>query len=350
LSLDRLTIRGVRNLEPLDLSPAPGTNWFYGPNGAGKTSVLEAIYLLARGRSFRSARVARVIQKDARALTVAVRRADTGSRLGVERDADGWRGRIDGRDCQRISEFAAKLPLVLVEPGSHELIDGGPERRRQFLDWQLFHVEHDYLVAWQRYARLLRQRNAALKAQAGNAVLDALEPEFLRSASVITRARAALVGRLDASAADMAEDLGFRLPGRLTLRYRQGHAEDADLAELLRQQRDKDRERGFTRSGPHRAELALSCDGRAAAEMSRGQQKLVAIVLLLGQYRLLHVEQALTPLLLVDDPVSELDGGHLEALLDWLSKQDAQCWVTATTPAPCEARMFHVEHGRVAPE
>lgn len=349
MSLDRLDIRGVRNLQPLELSPVPGLNWFSGPNGAGKTSVLEAIYLLARGRSFRSARVARVIQKEAKALTVVARRADSGSRLGVERDAEGWRGRIDGRDCQRISEFAARLPLTLIEPGSHALIDGGPDRRRQFLDWQLFHVEHDYLTAWQRFARLLRHRNAALKAQARDAVLDALEPEFLRGAERIGRARSAVVERLAEQVAAVQAELGFRLPGVLSLRYRPGHPADAELAELLSEQRDRDRERGFTRHGPHRAELVLSCDNRAAAEMSRGQQKLIAVVLLLAQYRLLAGGQSLAPLLLIDDPVSELDAFHLEALLDWVGRESVQSWVTATSESPVPARMFHVEHGRVRP-
>ena len=350
MSLDRLSIRGVRNLEPLELSPAPGMNWFSGPNGAGKTSILEAIYLLARGRSFRSARTARVIQKDSKALTVVARRGDTGNRLGVERDADGWRGRIDGRDCQRISEFAALLPLTLIEPGSHALIDGGPERRRQFLDWQLFHVEHSYLVAWQRFARLLRQRNAALKAQAPDRVLDALEPEFLRGAEVIGRARDELVGRLSAHVEVVQGELGFRLPGPLSLRYRSGHPADSELADLLREQRGRDRERGFTRHGPHRAELVLTCEGRAAAEMSRGQQKLIAVVLLLAQYRLLADGQSLAPLLLVDDPVSELDAPHLAALLDWLGRESVQSWITATGDSPVPATMFHVEHGRVSPQ
>ena len=350
MSLDRLSIRGVRNLEPLELSPAPGMNWFHGPNGAGKTSVLEAIYLLARGRSFRSARVSRVIQKQADALTVVARRADTGSRLGVERDADGWRGRIDGRDCQRISEFAALLPLTLIEPGSHALIDGSPEGRRQFLDWQLFHVEQSYLLAWQRFARLLRHRNAALKAQAADAVLDALEPEFLRGAETIGRARQSLVERLAEHVLDVEAELGFSLPAGLTLRYRRGHPADAELSELLRSQRQRDRERGFTRHGPHRAELALSCDERPAAEMSRGQQKLVAVVLLLAQYRLLAAGQSLSPLLLVDDPVSELDAPHLDALLGWLRNESVQTWVTATGPSPVPARLFHVEQGRVSPQ
>jgi DNA replication and repair protein RecF len=350
LSLARLSIRGVRNLAPLELTPAPGMNWFYGPNGAGKTSVLEAIYLLARGRSFRSSRVARVIQQDARALTVVAKRADNASRLGVERDGDGWRGRIDGRDCQRISEFAALLPLTLVEPGSHALIDGGPERRRQFLDWQLFHVEHDYLVAWQRFARLLRQRNAALKARSPDAVLDALEPEFLRSAEVIGRSRGALVERLSGYVARVQAELGFELPGDLSLRYRAGHPAETKLADIVGEQRDRDRERGFTRHGPHRAELVLTCNGRAGAEMSRGQQKLLAVVLLLAQYRLLAEGQSLAPLLLVDDPVSELDDAHLASLLAWLGRESVQSWITATSRPTVPAGMFHVEQGRVSPQ
>jgi len=345
LSLEWLSIRGVRNLEPLELTPAPGMNWFSGPNGAGKTSIIEAVYLLARGRSFRSARMARVIQKDAAARTVVAQRADTGNRLGVERNADGWRGRIDGRDCQRISEFAALLPLTLIEPGSHALIDGGPEWRRRFLDWQLFHVEQSYLPAWQRFARLLRQRNAALKAQAGHAVLDALEPEFLRGAEVIARARQALVGRLAEYACGVQSELGFRLPGQLILHYRSGQPAGTELGDILREQRERDRERGFTRYGPHRAELVLTCDGRAAVEMSRGQQKLVAVILLLAQYRLLSEGQPLSPLLLIDDPVSELDATHLDALLDWLGHESAQSWITATSDSPVPARMFHVEQG-----
>ncbi len=347
MSLARLSIRGVRNLEPLELTPAPGMNWFFGSNGAGKTSILEAIFLLARGRSFRSARVSRVIQKETDALTVVAQRADTDRRLGVERGADGWRGRIDGQDCARISEFAALLPLTLIEPGSHALIDGGPERRRQFLDWQLFHVEPSYLTAWQRFARLLRQRNAALRGQASDSMLDALEPDFVKSAERIGAARRALVERLATFVGDVEDELGFSLPGHLALQYRDGHPRDAELASLLRDQRNRDRERGFTRHGPHRAELRLVCDGRAAAEMSRGQQKLVAVVLLLAQYRLLSQGQSLAPLLLVDDPVSELDGPHLQALLGWLGRESVQSWITATTESPSPARMFHVEHGRV---
>lgn len=349
MALSHLTIRGVRNLEPCELTPAAGINWFHGDNGAGKTSILEAIHVLARGRSFRATRLKGVIQHDQPALQVVVRR-DNGSRLGLERSREDWRGRIDGRDTRRISEFAAALPLVLIEPDSHRLVDGGPDRRRSYLDWQLFHVEHDFLQTWQRYARLLRQRNAALKSGAGAPTLAALEAPMVVVAERINRSRSQQVADLSRVVDDLLQELRLRLPGRIQLRYRTGHPPDTDLAEALAEQRDSDRERGFTQRGPHRAELVLTSDGHpAAVELSRGQQKLLALTLLLAQLVVLGRAGDRQPLLLLDDPVSELDRGHLDQLLAWLRPRQLQCWITGTEAWSHADRLFHVEQGRVIP-
>lgn len=348
MSLDRLTVQGLRNLTAFDLKPGPGVNWFFGVNGAGKTSVLEAIHVLARGRSFRTANVPGVIQHGAESLSVVVHRADSGAMLGVERRPDGWRGRIDGRDSRRISEFALRLPLVLIEPDSHRLIDGGPDRRRQYLDWLLFHVEHSYLKTWQRFARLLKQRNAGLKSGADNRTLDAIEAEFVSAAQVINALRHRQVAALSGTLKALCQDLAFTLPGPVELTYRPGHAADKQLSELIGEYRDRDRERGFTRHGPHRADLALTCGGHPAAiEMSRGQQKLLAILLQLAHLQMLSEHADCAPILLVDDPVSELDERHLGILLDWLEAAEVQSWVTATIPGRPGMAMFHVEQGVV---
>jgi DNA replication and repair protein RecF len=347
LALDRLSLEGVRNLAPTSLSPGPGINWLVGENGAGKTSVLEGIYMLGRGRSFRSARPASVIQHGLDQLRVVGRRSD-GLILGIERSGDGWRGRIAGRDCQRISEFAAALPLVLFEPDSHRLIDGGPDQRRQYLDWQLFHVEPRYLAVWQRYARLLRQRNAALKSRAGGAVLDALDAPIVPIAEHLDRLRRQQVESIVEATEGLLDRLGVRLPGPLHCRYRSGFPDDRPLTEALREQRQSDLERGFTQRGPHRADLVLKVNDQAASqELSRGQQKLLALALLLAQLSLLHRSAARSPLLLLDDPVSELDQRHLETVLDWLDQQPFQSWITATAQPLRPCRMFHVEHGLV---
>lgn len=348
MALDRLRLEGVRNLAPVELEPASGLNWLLGENGAGKTSVIEAVYLLGRGRSFRAGRPATVIQHGQAQLRVVGHRAD-GLVLGIERGSEGWRGRIGGRDCQRISEFAAALPLVLFEPDSHRLIDGGPERRRQYLDWQLFHVEPDYLTAWQRYARLLRQRNAALKARAAPAMLEALEGPLVPAARVLDQQRRQQVDAVGVAARSLLSELGVRLPGNLSCDYRRGYPEDQSLAEALKTQRESDLDRGFTQRGPHRADIILKIDGQNAAhELSRGQQKLLTLVLLLAQLALLNRSAARSPILLLDDPVSELDQRHLGTVVDWLIQQPFQSWVTATAPPSVKARMFHVKQGQIA--
>ena len=349
MSIEWLSIRGLRNLEPFELQPAPGINWFFGPNGAGKTSILEGLYLLARGRSFRSSTLSGVIQHGADAIEIVARRQN-GCTLGVERQPKNWRGRIDGRDCNRVSEFAARLPLVLIEPDSHRLVDGGPDQRRQYLDWQLFHVEHSYLKVWQRFARVLRQRNAALKSGAGDRMLDALEPEFVNTAAAINQLRSQKAEAVAVAVTELVAELGFRLPGELGFRYRPGHPPEVALEEAVADHRARDRERGFSRHGPHRADLVITCDGHpAASEMSRGQQKLLAIALQLAGLRQLETGADCFPLLLLDDPVSELDAHHLSLLLDWLEKSRSQCWVTATAQGRDSAAMFHVEQGRLRP-
>lgn len=350
MSLDQLSIVGVRNLAAVELEPGPGLNWLYGDNGAGKTSVLEAIYLLARGRSFRSHRMGPIIQHGADHLRVVARQRNTQRRLGMERSTESWRGRIDGVDSQRLSEFAAALPLVLVEPDSHRLVDGGPEQRRQYLDWLLFHVEPSYLALWRRYARLLKQRNAALKSGAADAVLLAIETPMIAAGERLNALREQQVVSILAQLDGLAELLALRLPGTLRLKYRPGHPSDQSLAEALPAFRERDRELGYTRRGPHRADLVVVCGERPAAEeLSRGQQKLVALLLLLAQLRLVTAGSPVLPLLLLDDPVSELDGAHLNVLLDWVNAQPVQVWVTATCRCAHEARVFHVEQGRIRP-
>ena len=350
MSLDHLSIAGLRNLSQVEIHPGPALNWLAGPNGAGKTSVLEAIYLLARGRSFRSQRMSSVIQHGAEQLRVVARRRDDQRRLGMERSVAGWRGRIDGADCQRMSEFAAALPLVLMEPDSHRLVDGGPEGRRQYLDWQLFHVEPHYLDLWRRYARFLKQRNAALKASADDALLGAIEAPMVAAGDQLNQLRSRQVEAVGHQLDLLTAELRFRLPGSLSLRYRPGHPPERSLAEALGAFRGRDRELGYTRRGPHRADLVLTCGEKPAAEeLSRGQQKLLALLLLLAHLRLVAKGSPVAPLLLLDDPVSELDGPHLGVLLDWLERQPMQVWVTATVACPRSAAVFHVEQGKIQP-
>ncbi|MDX1625417.1 MAG: DNA replication/repair protein RecF [Wenzhouxiangellaceae bacterium] len=350
MPLKRLALQDFRNIESASLDLDAGLNWFFGVNGAGKTSVLEGVHVLARGRSFRSAAISPLIRQGAEALRVFVERTDPDHRLGVERESRSWRGRLDGRDVQRVSAFARILPLTVFEPATHMLVEGGPDLRRSFADWALFHVEHDYLDRWSRYARLLRQRNAGLKTGTDAATLEAIESSMASAAADLDQARGRWVETLSERVPSMQDELGVRL-GRLRIAYRAsgGPSAEAHAAEW-RAARVRDREAGFTRSGPHRAEITIEIEGRRAApRLSRGQQKLTALLLKLAQMESM-AKGGVPPILLLDDPVSELDAAHLEGLLRWLVASDVQTLLTAVeAPKEVAAAMFHVEQGQVLP-
>lgn len=345
--LTSLNIENFRNLDSVSLSPAPGLNWLFGENGAGKTSVLEAIHVLARGRSFRANTISPLIRDGNKLLRVVARTANPEGHAGMERSTSDWSGRINRQPTTKMSEFARMLPIVLVDPENHALVEGAPANRRSFLDWGLFHVEQSYLSDWRRYSRLLRQRNAALRSHAAPALLEALERPMAEAASAVEALRRRYVAALQNSLEALESDLEFHV-GKIGLAYRPSAYTAEEYREKWRETRERDLEQGFTREGPHRGDLAVRAGDRPAApRLSRGQMKLVALMLKLGQMGLAHRADC-EPMLLLDDPVSELDGYHLERLLGWLRSQPNQAWITAVDEIDDpDAGLFHVEQGQI---
>lgn len=329
------------------MAPSPGLNWLCGENGAGKTSVLEAIHVLGRGRSFRANSVGALIRDGSAALRIVAQTEAPDAHLGVERSASRWIGRINRQPCGRMSEFARRLPLVLVDPENHALLEGSPAVRRSFLDWGLFHVEQSYLSGWKRYNRLLRQRNSALRTQAGAQTLEALEGPMAEAAEVVEMLRDRYVKALQGQLADLEKALLFHVE-HIGLAYRPSAVDADGYREKWRETRSRDLEQGFTRHGPHRGELVIRAGDRPAApRLSRGQIKLVALMLKLAQMGLARSADC-EPVLLLDDPVSELDGYHLDSLMSWLKRQPNQAWITAVEkPVIAGATLFHVEQGKI---
>lgn len=349
-------MENLRVLTRVDLKLNAGVNWICGQNGAGKTSILEALAVLAKGRSFRSTRTSGLIQTGSDRLRVVAwcnSEANESMVLGVDREARDWAGRIGGQPTHRVSDFARRLPMVVIEPGSHALVDGPPELRRQFLDWTLFHVEQDYLSIWKSHARLLRQRNAALRDAAPDEVIDAIDLPLVAYTERLHQLRRDQCAVIGEALERVAGEVGVRVPA-VSVAYRSGWPADMSYADALAENRNRDRELGFTARGPQRGELEIRTESRlASGRLSRGQQKLVSLSLLLAQHECLSESLGYSPLLLLDDPVSELDQDHLTRLMNWVFNHSAQIFVTAVeTPQelqiePAEGRLtlFHVEQG-----
>jgi DNA replication and repair protein RecF len=349
MGLKSLTVAGLRCFETVGLEPAPGLNLVTGQNASGKTSLLEAIFLLGRGRSFRAARRDAVIREGADFARVVGRLAD-GRAVGIEVSANNWSARAGGEPVGQLAELAGLLPVQLMDPEVHRLVQEGPGERRRYLDWATFHVKPEFLEVWRKYQRALRQRNAALKARHMDPSVGVWEQALAENGRLLDSFREATVALLAQPVARAAANL---LGGELRLSYRPGQPAGQDLAEALAAHRERDRRAGMTQVGPHRADLALTLDAhRARGWVSRGQQKLVAAAMVLGQAELFAPLWGTRGVLLVDDPAAELDSGRCEALLSLISGLPFQVYLTAldaeALPGLVASRRFHVEQGRIS--
>lgn len=357
MRLDRLFIQNVRNLEEIEVAPAAGLNLFIGPNGAGKTALLEAVYLLARGRSFRSGRTSSLIRRGEESLAVAVRGDDPRwgrVSLSMERDLGGQtRLQINGSRERRLSMLAARLPLQLFLPDVSNLVFGSPMERRQWLDWGLFHVEPGYLALLQQCLQALRQRNAALRnSVVDESQLDVWTDAFCQAAEEVTQLRARytadLEGRLRTVLPQLAPDLS------VDLALSRGWRDDTPLDKLLSEQRAREVKLGATQSGPQRADLSLRYeDLPAASVLSRGQGKMLAMALKISQASLLSDSAASASLFLIDDVGAELDRQHGRRFYELLAETGCQIMASTTQDLDVidgiglEVRRFHVKQGRI---
>ena len=354
MQIQRLTLARFRGFEAVEFRPAPGLNLITGGNGAGKTSLLEAAHLVANGRSFRGRVRDGLIQHGRSDLEVFAEwtQADgRGRRAGLRHSGREWQARLDGQPVAVLADLCEALAVLSFEPGSHELIAGGSEQRRRFIDWALFHVEPEFLPHWRRYSRALKQRNALLKTRPRRDLLSPWDRELADAGEPVTRMRWLYLQQLEPLLGEIG---GLLLPelGALQLSYQPGWRRDEQgLDEALQQSTERDLLLGHTGPGPHRADWQIGFEhlpGRTA--LSRGQEKLVALACTLAQARAYAVHRGEWPVIALDDLASELDQ---QLVLDLLTAGKAQVLLTGTeVPQAMLGRAtpmhrFHVEQGQV---
>ncbi len=330
--IQRLNVEGLRNLRSLICEPAEKTTIIWGENGAGKTAILEAVYLLATGRSFREHRLAVCQQWQSNQMMVfaQVVSASGEHRLGWQRQSQETHLRVDGQAVSSQAAIAPYLPVQVFAPDYQDAWVQGPAERRKFMDWGAFYTAPDFMSAWRHYQQALRQRNQALKLKLSDQEIALWHQPLWQSAMRLDAIRRAYVQRLLPIIADYAPRVSDALQG-LGLHYHTGWAQDGDLLVHWETHIEQDRLMGFTQAGPHRADLKFKVDGKdALSVLSRGQQKLLAFLLLLVQTLDLTQHTAETPILLLDDLSAELDTVHRERVLALLPELNCQCFLTTT--------------------
>lgn len=355
MALTRLSIHDFRNIEACDIDLSAGFNFLVGANGSGKTSVLESVYFLGHGRSFRSALTGRVIRHEQERLVVFGKVAVDGfdTPIGLQKNRDGTAEvKIGNEKGQKLVQLAKVLPLQLITPEGFELLTGGPKFRRAFIDWGVFHSEPQFFNAWARVKRLTKQRNALLKSATSYRELSYWDAELATLAEQISVWRSEYIEQLKEVAQRLCQ--AFLPEFEMKLSYSRGWDKDTPYSELLADNFERDRQMGYTVSGPNKADLRLRVHNTPVEDvLSRGQLKLMVCALRLAQGQLLTKQTGTACTYLIDDFASELDSQRRALLATQLKETGAQVFVSAISADQVaemsdeNSKMFHVEHGKI---
>ena len=347
MALLNLDISGFRNLSSVRISLAPGENYFFGPNAAGKTSILEAVYYLAIGRSFRRAR-----DNDMRGFDAEVMRVagvdDAGNEAEIRTDGQEKRIELNGRALDRLSAYLGWLPVVALLLDDIDLVRGAPSQRRGYFDFAIAKADRAYLSELARYRHVLAQRNRVLTRNGTEETHVLWEGELARAALPVMERRSQVVERLLASAAEYSRQLGGD-PVEFVYRPSVPFGDDAAerLVAKLAETRGRSVELGHTVVGPHRDDFSARSSGRSLRRFgSVGEQRLAAIALRLAEAKLLAGVTGREPVLLLDEVASELDSDRGAGVLQ-LVREHGQVLYAAARPFTTEGKVFHVEAGKV---
>ena len=351
MSLSHLEIEQFRCIEKAHLVFAPEANLIVGKNASGKTSLLEAIFLMGTGHSFRTHQTNLLIRRGQTHFTAVgkVLSRQGSEVIGIRGTDDSKEVRVNGEAAKSLAELALRLPVQAIDPEVHRLLEDGPNRRRRFLDWGVFHVEHRFHDAWRRYQRALRQRNAALRAKQSLNAIKVWDQEMIEQGTLVADFRDQYLQGLQPFVARLGQQL---LGTPIELELQRGWKRQIGLEAAMAEGLVRDQLRGSTGSGPHRADITVKvAEVTAKDRVSRGQQKMLACALILAQQVHRATLGASPACLLLDDPAAELDVDNLRKLLAAVTEIPAQLIVTSLNKNVLDffphARMFHVEHGVV---
>ena len=339
--LTDLKINQLRTLSSVYLPLHSRFNFIVGPNGSGKTSVLEALYLLSCGHSFRSREIASIISYEQKALTIFARSQDNVT-ISIQKSTTlPTQIKLNNQFCTATSQLAYALPCQIIYADIFQIIDAGSSVRRAVLDWGLFHVKPKYLGIWKEYKRVLKQRNALLKQ---SVCYDYFVPWDKQLSSLAVELDIMRHDYFIAWHATFQRVLNEITSTPCTLEYYKGWDKKCTgktLDVLLAEHFQSDKQRQYTQYGAHHADIFIHAnDQKAKRVLSRGQQKTILIALKLAQGALLNSDC----LYLFDDLPAELDEIHQKKLVHYLMTHKGQYIIAATNSNPLTENLLPTEY------
>ncbi len=360
--INKLAIHQLRCIDKIEVAPHPSCNIIVGENGSGKTSILEAIYMLGFGRTFRKSKTAELIQFDKNDLTVFASteyQMQDSATFGIRKFKNGSSEiKVKGKKAKRLSELSSEFPIISFTSDTLDLIDSGPAGRRKFIDWLVFHVKHDTDVSdiYRQFDKVLEQRNEALK-QADIKMIQAWTPKFIELNLQIQSMRNEVIEQLQHflnTAYQQVESSKVNSSPKLS--YKLGWNKELDLADLLQTNQAFEIKRRSCNYGIHRDDIIFQLDEIPVKNiLSRGETKRFVLSLLLAAEQLLITKSQKQCIWLLDDIAAELDYQSIVNAFSVGKSQNNQMFFTCIEKDLAiiqqainfEHAVFHVKHGQL---
>lgn len=383
MSVAKLVTQNFRNLHGATINFHPELNFVVGDNGSGKSSLLEALFFLGHGKSFRTSKVDALVCHEKTNFVVSIKNSND-CQLGLSRDVSSGLTniKIDGERYSRLSVLAKNIAIQIVTPESFKLFFGGPKERRRFVDLGMFHVKHNFSKQWKNFNRVLKQRNACIRLSQNvndsSSMLPYWTEQFCQMSIEVALIRqdyvSALVEELDIWLAILLPNL----KSRVSVQYLQGWSQKQELHNVLANNTEREANYGYSLYGAHKFDVRFLLDRQSLeTQLSRGQQKLFLLALTFAQAKLIAKVNRVKPILLIDDVGAELDFNSRTALSSAIENLDCQVIITAISSDVLQPfltrfivsnicnsisvdqdvelkekvkkyKMFHVKHGEVS--
>ena len=368
MSVARLTTYNFRNLISVAIDLHPKLNFFVGNNGSGKSSLLEAIFFLGHGKSFRTSKVEHLARYETDNFVVSVKDVND-LQLGLSKNVQSGVTliKINGERHARLSELAKNIAVQVVTPESFKLFFGGPKERRRFVELGMFHVKHDSTKQWREFNRVLKQRNACIRHNLDKTTFDYWTAMFCQLSEEVADVRNEYITNLIVELPYWLELLLPSIADKVTVQYLQGWPQKKSLIDSLNDSHEREQAFGYSIYGAHKFDVKFLIAKQALeSQLSRGQQKLFLLALTFAQAKLIARVKRVKPILLIDDIGAELDANSRESLSTALSILDCQVIITAIEEGVLQPfitndlvidkessknkyHMFHVKHGGILP-
>lgn len=336
MRVQKITLDHFRNYDALEMTFDPKRNIIIGENAQGKTNLIEAVYLCAFARSFRTPNAAELIQfgEEMSTVTAEAVSEDIEKKISISINRSGKKMiKKDGKIIKRTAELLNNLVVVVFSPEDLRIIKDSPDKRRNFINKEISQLRPKYFEALKNYHNVLRQKNSLIK-QAGRLrgesveeMFDIYDYQLAGYGGEVVGMRRAFVELLSERASKIQQHIS-KGQEVLEIKYRESASKE-DFFEIIQKNREKDIEHGYCGNGPHRDDLEFYINGKDARKYgSQGQQRTIALSLKLAEIQIAETILGEPAVLLLDDVLSELDQERQSFLFHEI--EDVQLFITTT--------------------